>query len=136
VQKFFRLLSTVHQSTNIPCLYSIISRFRCLFKDPNLCLWLRIVAVVAAKLLTRIRFHFRDAVWTDADQSWIGFYSIKIPARCEQENCCSIGVGHKNLPYDTRWWNVVADQKAVEVVYCSICLYKIQENTYYFDSLS
>jgi len=65
-----------------------------------------------AKFVTRIRFHFRHAVWTDADQSGNGLYSVKVPDQCEQENCSSIGVGHGN---DTRWWNVVADQKAGEV---------------------
>ncbi|MCL2313536.1 MAG: hypothetical protein FWC41_13855, partial [Firmicutes bacterium] len=68
------------------------------------------MAAVAAKFLTRIRFHFRDAVWTDADQSGIGLYSVKVPVYCVQENCCSIGVGHKIYGYVTRWWNVVADQ--------------------------
>ena len=93
--------------------------------DPNLCLWLRITAIVTAKFLTRIRFHFRDAVWTDADQSGTGLYSVKVPAKCEQENCSSIGVRHKNGLYFTPWWNVAADQKAGEVKHCCIiCLYK------------
>ena len=92
---------------------------------PNLCLWLRIAAVVMAKLLTRIRFHFRDAVWTDADQSGTGLCSVKVPAKREQENGCSIGVGHKSLDFDKRRWNVVADQKAREVKHCSLIrLYK------------
>jgi hypothetical protein len=83
------------------------------------------MAIVAAKFLTRIRFHFRYAVWTDADQGGFGLYSVKIPTQCEQENYNSIGVRHKERDYDTCWWNVVADQKAGEVEHCSIiCLYK------------
>ena len=70
------------------------------------------MAVVDAKFLTRIRFTYRYAVWVDADQSGIGLYSVEVPAQCEQENCSSIGSGPKNLRYVTRWWNVVADQKA------------------------
>jgi len=42
------------------------------------------MATVDEKFLTRIRFHFRDAVWTDADQSGTGLCYIKIPAQCEQ----------------------------------------------------
>jgi hypothetical protein len=83
------------------------------------------MAVVVAKFLTKIRFHFRYAIWTDADQSWIGLYSVKVPTQCEQENCNSIGVGQKERDYDTRWWNVVADQKEGEVEHCrKTCLYK------------
>jgi len=29
---------------------------------------------------------FRDAVWTNADQSWISLSPFKVPVQCEQEN--------------------------------------------------
>jgi hypothetical protein len=71
--------------------------------------------VAAVKFLNTVRFNFRDAVWTDADQSRIGLYSVRVPYQCEQENCNSTGVGRNNHGYVTRWWNVVADQEAGEV---------------------
>jgi len=77
-----------------------------------------------AKFLTGIRFHFRDAVWTDADKSGTDQSSFEVPVLCEQENYSSIGVWHKNYHFDTRWWNVAAGQKAGEVKRRSrICLY-------------
>ena len=130
VQKFLWFHSTVLQFTTLTYFHGIQSRFRCLLMVANLCLWLSITAVVTTKFLTRIRFHFRNAVWTDADQSGIGLYSVKVPAKFEQENSSSIGVWHKNRDYDNRSWNVVADQKADEVKHCGIiCLYK--KTSYY-----
>jgi hypothetical protein len=102
-----------------------------MLKDPNLCFWLRNVAVVAAKFLPRIRFRFRDAVWTDANQSGIGLSSVQLPVQCKQDNCNSIGVGRKKHGFGTRWWNVVADQKAGEIKHCSIiCLYKKEKKVH------
>ena len=78
-----------------------------------------------AKFLTGIRFHFRDAVWSDANKSGSDQSSFEVPVLCEQENYSSNGVSHKNYHFDTRWWNVAAGQKAGEVKHCSmICLYK------------
>jgi hypothetical protein len=89
------------------------------------------VDVVAVKFLTRIRFNFRDAVWTDADQSGISLYSVKVPDQWEQENFSSIGVGHNKHGYDIRWWNVVADQKAGDVNIAVKCVFtKRQENRF------
>jgi hypothetical protein len=50
------------------------------------------MAIVEENNLTGNGLHFRDAVWTDADQSGIDLNSVKVPDQCEQENCNSIGV--------------------------------------------
>jgi len=34
----------------------------------------------------RNTYFYRDAVWTNADQSGIGLSSVKIPDQCKQEN--------------------------------------------------
>ena len=125
VQKVYRFLSTFHQSTIIQYLNSINSRFRCLINGSKLCLWLRIMAVVVENYFNRIRFHFRDAIWTDADQSGTDQSPFKVPVLCEQENCSSIGLWSKKHCYGTHWWNVVAGQKVGEVKHCSkMCPYK------------
>jgi hypothetical protein len=50
------------------------------------------MAILKVKFLTGTDLYFRDAVWTDADQSGIGLNSVKVPVQCEQENCSSIGL--------------------------------------------
>jgi len=57
----------------------------------------------------RITYFYRDAVWTNADQSGAGLSSVKVPDQCEQENSNSPGFWPKVIYFVAVGWIVAAD---------------------------
>jgi hypothetical protein len=57
----------------------------------------------------KITYFYKDAVWTNADQSRTGISSVKLPYQCEQENSNSHCVWPTYILFIAWGWNVAAD---------------------------